>query len=92
MFIIRNMGNFVPPYKNNNDFHGTLAAIEFDVSVLNVKHIIICGHSNCGACRSLYLDLETEKSSIKYQLKNLLTFPEVKKNQRGNTGHSWLIL
>lgn len=56
MFIIRNMGNFVPPYKNNNDFHGTLAAIKFDVSVLNVKHIIICGHSNCGACRSLYLD------------------------------------
>jgi len=56
MFIIRNVGNFVPPYKNDNDFHGTSSAIEFAVSVLNVKHIIICGHSNCEACRSLYLD------------------------------------
>ena len=50
MFIVRNVGNFVPPYKDDNDYHGTTAAIEFALSVLNVKHIIICGHSNCGAC------------------------------------------
>lgn len=64
MFIIRNVGNFVPPYKADNDFHGTTAAIEFAVSVLNVKHIIICAHSNCGACRSLYQNLENNNSLV----------------------------
>ncbi|WP_321314185.1 carbonic anhydrase [Halarcobacter sp.] len=64
MFIIRNAGNFVPPYKDDNDYHGTTATIEFAVSVLNVKHIIVCGHSNCGACKSLYMDLENNNSLI----------------------------
>lgn len=57
MFILRNVGNFVPPYKNNNDYHGSSAAIEYAVSILNVKHIIVCGHSYCGACKSLYEDI-----------------------------------
>jgi len=60
MFIIRNVGNFVPPYSSNRDFHGSSAAIEYAVSILEVKHIIICGHSHCGACKSLY---ETPKNS-----------------------------
>ncbi|QKF81037.1 carbonic anhydrase [Halarcobacter ebronensis] len=64
MFIVRNVGNFVPPYKNDNDFHGTTAAIEFALSVLDVKHIIICGHSYCGACKSLYMDLEHNDSLV----------------------------
>ena len=64
MFIVRNVGNFVPPYKDDNDFHGTTAAIEFAISVLNVKHIIICAHSNCGACRSLYQDLENNPNLV----------------------------
>lgn len=57
LFIMRNVGNFVPPFKSDNDFHGTAAAIEYAVSVLNVKHIIVCGHSYCGACESLYKKL-----------------------------------
>lgn len=57
MFILRNVGNFVPPYKENDDFHGSSAAIEYAVSILHVKHIIICGHSHCGACKSLYNDV-----------------------------------
>lgn len=57
MFILRNVGNFVPPYKNNDDYHGSSAAIEYAVSILDVKHIIICGHSHCGACKSLYKDI-----------------------------------
>lgn len=57
LFIVRNVGNFVPPFKADNDFHGSAAAIEYAVSVLNVKHIIVCGHSFCGACESLFKDL-----------------------------------
>lgn len=57
LFILRNIGNFVPPFKKDNDFHGTAAAIEYAVSVLGVKHIIVCGHSHCGACEALYREL-----------------------------------
>jgi len=57
MFVIRNVGNFVPPYKPDEDFHATASGIEYAVSVLNVKEIIICGHSHCGACASLYKDI-----------------------------------
>ncbi|MCW8821482.1 MAG: carbonic anhydrase [Sulfurovum sp.] len=57
MFILRNVGNFVPPFKSNTDFHGSSAVIEYAVSILNVKHIIICGHSHCGACKSLYEEI-----------------------------------
>ncbi len=54
LFVVRNIGNMVPPFKPDNDFHGTAAAIEYAVSILNVEDIIVCGHSNCGMCKSLY--------------------------------------
>ncbi len=57
LFIVRNIGNMVPPFKPDNEFHGVAAAIEYAVSVLNVPDIIICGHSHCGACESLYKEL-----------------------------------
>ena len=57
MFILRNVGNFVPPYNPDNDYHGSSAVIEYAVCVLGIKHIIVCGHSHCGACKSLYQDL-----------------------------------
>ncbi|MGM0534338.1 MAG: carbonic anhydrase [Campylobacterota bacterium] len=64
LFIVRNIGNFVPPYKPDNDFHATAAAIEYAVSVLQVEHIIVCGHSHCGACAALYQDLEDKPELI----------------------------
>jgi len=54
LFVVRNVGNFVPIYKPSEDFHGTAAGIEYAVNVLKVKDIIVCGHSHCGACESLY--------------------------------------
>ncbi|MCI0501389.1 MAG: carbonic anhydrase [Epsilonproteobacteria bacterium] len=57
LFILRNIGNFVPPFQKDNDFHGSAAAIEYAVSVLGVKNIIVCGHSHCGACEALYKKL-----------------------------------
>ena len=57
MFILRNVGNFIPPYNPDNDYHGSSAVIEYAVNILGVKHIIVCGHSHCGACKSLYQDL-----------------------------------
>lgn len=62
LFTLRNIGNFVPRFSANGDFHGTASAIEYAISVLNVPNIIVCGHSNCGACQSLYKTIpETEE-------------------------------
>lgn len=54
LFVIRNVGNFVAPYKPDEDFHSTAAGIEYAVNVLEVSEIIICGHSHCGAIGALY--------------------------------------
>jgi carbonic anhydrase len=51
IFTIRNAGNIVPPPSAGPS--GEAAAIEFAVVELKVKHIIICGHSHCGAMTSL---------------------------------------
>ena len=60
LFVLRNVGNFVPPYKPDTDFHATASGIEYAVSVLGVKEIIICGHTHCGACASLYEDIDDD--------------------------------
>jgi carbonic anhydrase len=54
LFVVRNVGNFVAPYKPDEDFHSTASAIEYAVNVLKVSEIIICGHSHCGAIAALY--------------------------------------
>lgn len=54
LFVIRNVGNFVAPYKPDEDFHSTAAGIEYAVWVLEVSEVIICGHSHCGAIEALY--------------------------------------
>ena len=51
LFVIRNVGNIVPPYDAAMGAAG--ASIEYAVSAINVKDIIVCGHSHCGAMRSL---------------------------------------
>jgi carbonic anhydrase len=60
LFVIRNVGNFVPPFKPDEDFHSTASGIEYAVSVLKVQEIIICGHTHCGACAHLYEELEDD--------------------------------
>jgi len=47
LFICRNAGNMVPPHGDSSG--GVGATIEYAVGVLGVQHIIICGHSDCGA-------------------------------------------
>ncbi len=58
LFVIRNVGNFVPPYRPDEDFHATASGIEYAVSVLEIQEIIICGHTHCGACKALYQTIE----------------------------------
>ena len=53
IFVIRNVANLVPPFETNGDYHGTSAALEFAVTGLKVKQIVILGHANCGGIRAL---------------------------------------
>ncbi|TBU81014.1 carbonic anhydrase [Phytopseudomonas dryadis] len=56
LFVTRNVGNVVPPYGQMNG--GVSTAIEYAVAALGVQHIIVCGHSDCGAMKAV-LDPET---------------------------------
>ncbi len=54
LFTIRNVGNLIPPAREDGTSSGDLSeasAIEYAVSVLDVRNIVVCGHSNCGAMR-----------------------------------------
>jgi carbonic anhydrase len=53
IFVVRNVGNLVPPYRNGAEMPGIRADIEFAVKSLNVADIIILGHSGCGGIRAL---------------------------------------
>ena len=125
LFVLRNIGNFVPPFAPDNDYHATAAGIEYATSVLGVTDIIICGHSHCGAIEAMYtkitdinlihvkkwlelgLDAKnyvthklshdlsheerlelTEKISVLFQSKNLLTYPDVQR--RVNEGELFI--
>jgi carbonic anhydrase len=56
VFIIRNIANLVPPYRENPEYMATTAAIEYAVLYLAVENIIVCGHSNCGGCAACLKD------------------------------------
>lgn len=56
LFIVRNVGNIIPPYDAAGHKNSIAAAIEFAVLDLQVKDIIVCGHSHCGAMQALYKD------------------------------------
>src|SRR6478736_4743690 len=51
LFLLRNAGNIIPPSGAGNGGEG--ATIEYAVGVLGVQHIIVCGHSQCGAMQAL---------------------------------------
>ena len=53
LFVVKNIGNIVPPASVRGDTNSTAAAIEFAVVNLGVSDIVICGHSQCGAISAL---------------------------------------
>ena len=53
-FVHRNIANLVPPYAPGSNNHGTSAALEYAVTALKVKHIIIVGHSQCGGVKGCH--------------------------------------
>ncbi|MFC9652418.1 MULTISPECIES: carbonic anhydrase [unclassified Streptomyces] len=48
LFELRTAGNIVPPYDRDRP-SGETATIEYALRVLDVRDIVVCGHSHCGA-------------------------------------------
>jgi carbonic anhydrase len=64
LFVVRNIGNLVPPYETGGGFHGVSAAIEFAVVNLKVENIIVLGHRQCGGIRALVSGLHGDSDSF----------------------------
>jgi carbonic anhydrase len=69
IFVTRNIGNLVPAY--GEMMGGVSAVIEYAVSALKVRHIAVCGHSDCGAMKALLNPASLESlASVKNWMRN----------------------
>lgn len=69
LFVDRNPGNIVPVY--SRDAVGVSASIEYAIDVLDVEHVVVCGHSDCGAVKGI---LHPEKLATVPAVKRWLTY------------------
>ena len=53
LFVIRNIANLIPPNEPDSGHHGISAALEYAVTGLEVQHLILFGHSDCGGIKAL---------------------------------------
>ncbi|MBA3814096.1 MAG: carbonic anhydrase [Alphaproteobacteria bacterium] len=53
LFMVRNVANLIPPFEDDQAYHGTSAALEFGICVLGIRHVILFGHTQCGGIQSL---------------------------------------
>lgn len=76
LFVLRNIGNLLPPFASSFTDNSALAAVEFAVFTLKVTDIIVCGHSECGAMQALVDGFDTLTSPhleawLKYGIESL---------------------
>lgn len=69
LFVLRNIGNMVPAY--GEMLGGVSAVVEYAVSALKVKHVVVCGHTDCGAMGALMQpDAMDEMPAVKNWMNN----------------------
>ena len=64
LFVVRNIANLVQPYDTQGNYPGFRAALEFAVTQLNVSHIIVLGHANCGGIKALMAGADAQGEFI----------------------------
>ena len=52
LFVVRNVGNLIPPYSPDAAYHGVSSALEYGAAVLKVQHIVVLGHARCGGVQA----------------------------------------
>ena len=82
LFIVRNIGNFIPPYQEESPFSEG-AALQFALSTFDITDIVICGHANCGAINACD-KIDASAPSILFSWINRI------KNQLGHHSHASL--
>lgn len=70
LFVMRNIGNLIPPSCPTCQESGVGAAIDFSLASLNVSDIIVCGHSECGAMKALAQGIDTLSPHLQSWLKH----------------------
>jgi carbonic anhydrase len=89
LFVTRNVGNVVPPY--GQMMGGVSTAIEFAVMALGVHHIIICGHSDCGAMKAVLNPVQLERMpTVKAWLRHAEVAKTVVQENCGCADHNTL--
>jgi carbonic anhydrase len=51
VFVVRNVANIIPPFGTGHWSVG--AALEYAVNHLQVAHLVVCGHTDCGGIKAL---------------------------------------
>ncbi|TLY48607.1 MAG: carbonic anhydrase [Gammaproteobacteria bacterium] len=77
LFVVRNVANIVPPYQKDEALHGTSAALEFGICLLNIKHLILLGHSQCGGIDALLNSQNLSQSDFITKWVSSIKIPDV---------------
>lgn len=90
LFIIRNAGNIIPPHHPNPG--GEEATIEFAITELKIKDIIVCGHTRCGAVTGLLnRDRLEEMPAVRYWLSHAEATRRIIKEKYGHLAEGGLV-
>lgn len=86
LFVVRNVGNLVPPPGEESGDDSVAAAIEYAVDVLKVRSITVCGHSGCGAMQALF---DAEPGGVQTPLKRWLRHGLSSLERMADPGRPW---
>jgi carbonic anhydrase len=64
LFVVRNVASLVPPFAPDGAYHGTSAAVEFAIRILQVPDILVMGHGLCGGVQALLAGTPAEASDF----------------------------
>lgn len=81
LFVVRNVANIVPPYEKDKSHHGTSAALEFGICLLNITHLIVLGHSQCGGIKALLESEDLQQDDFITNWVALIKTPDFRKYQ-----------